>query len=58
MNCDKLILTLDFEFCGKTLMLLQQEHKSPFSKRFLVSLFVFLKIRVNEKVYENTCNAV
>ena len=58
MNCNKLKLTLDFGFCGNTLMLLQQEHKGPFSKRFIVSLFVFLEIRVNKKVCENTCNTV
>ena len=50
MNCDQLKITLDFKFCGKTLMLIQQEHKGPFGKRFLIILFVFLEIRVDEKV--------
>lgn len=29
VNCDQLKITLDFGFCGKPLMLLQQEHKTP-----------------------------
>ena len=33
-------------------------YMGPFGKRFLVTLFVFFKIRVDKKTCENTCNVV